>query len=261
MARGRFRTDATGRVATPRVDALSDGDLEHLNQLLPWQSFTLDARGRQLGRPASPTKRHKPQGIPDRRIVELDRRVPLDGLHVLEIGCFEGLHTIALLDHGARVTAVDARIEHVLKTVARLWAFGLQTEVLLCDVELPSARQQLPEVDVTHHVGVLYHLVDPVRHLRDVLGRTRKAVMLDTHYAGDGAATGTYDVEGRNFAFQRVGEGGRADAFAGMYDHAKWLPLETLTGLLSEAGFRAVDVAELREERNGPRALIYAVRQ
>lgn len=255
-----LKCDAEGRIATPRVDVLSDEDVKVLNGLLPWQCFTLDARGRQFGEPASPTKRNSPQRIPDKRIVELNRRVPLAGLHVLEVGCFEAIHTIALANHGARVTAIDSRIENVVKTVVRLWAFGFQADVFQCDVERTEDFARVPEVDVTHHVGVLYHLANPVRHLQETLRRTRKAIMLDTHYALDSEATESYVVDGRRYAYKHYREKGRAAAFAGMYDHAKWLPLSVLTGLLQEAGFTQVDVAELRDERNGPRTLIYATR-
>lgn len=257
----RFETDKEGRVATPRVDMLSDDDVRMLNEMLPWQCFTLDGRGRRFGKPASLIKRNAPQRIPDRRIVELNRRVPLAGLHVLEVGCFEAIHTIALADHGARVTAIDSRIENVLKTVVRLWAFGLAADVFVCDVERAADFDRVPEVDVTHHVGVLYHLADPVTHLRRVMARTRKAIMLDTHYAAEGEAIRRYSVDGRDYGYKHYQEKGRAAAFAGMYDHAKWLPLDTLTSLLKEGGFPRVDVAELRDERNGPRTLIYATRQ
>ena len=36
-----------------------------------------------------------------------------------EVGCFEGIHTIALCQLGAEVVAVDARIENTVKRIAR----------------------------------------------------------------------------------------------------------------------------------------------
>lgn len=255
-----IKCDKEGRVPSPRVEALADVDLEALNELLPWQCFTLDMKGRTFGKPASPLKRNAPQVIPDGRIVELNRRVPLAGLDVLEVGCFEAIHTIALANHGARVTAIDSRIENIVKTITRLWGFGFEANVFQCDVEKAEDFARIPEVDVTHHVGVLYHLADPVRHLRDVLARTRRAIMLDTHYAGEGEATESYEVDGKRYAYKHYREKGRASAFAGMYDHAKWLPIAVLEQLLKEGGFTNVDVAELRDERNGLRTLIYGVR-
>jgi tRNA (mo5U34)-methyltransferase len=241
-------SDSEGRIDTRFVDHLDDEDLEMLNDLLPWRCFTLDSRGRRFGKAASDKKRSTPQIIPDRRIVELDRRLPLAGLDVLEIGCFEGIHTIALGQRGARVTAIDSRIENVVKTIVRTWTFGLHVTAFKCDVERDDDFALVPEVDVCHHVGVLYHLKDPVAHLQRILPRTRKMVMLDTHVAGDDDATRTYEVGGRSYAYRHFTEGGRKDAFSGMYDHAKWLPVEVLTGLLREQGFADVDVAEVHVE-------------
>jgi 2-polyprenyl-3-methyl-5-hydroxy-6-metoxy-1,4-benzoquinol methylase len=253
-------TDSQGRTATKYVDHLSDEDLSRLNDLLPWQCFTLDARGRRFGKQASANKRSTPQQIPDRRIAELNRRFPLNGLSVLEVGCFEGVHTIALAGYGARVIGIDSRIENVAKTMVRTWSFGFNATVFRCDVEQDADLALIPPIDITHHIGVLYHLVEPVSHLKKLLARTRKAIVLDTHYAREEEAHKTYQVDGISYRYKHFKEGGRNEAFAGMYDHAKWLPLETLVAILKENGFANVDVAELRDERNGARALIYASR-
>ncbi len=252
--------EPSSRIPTRFVDHLGDDDLRVLNGLLPWRAFTLDAHGREFGVRASETKRNVPQQIPDRRIVELHRRFPLTGRSVLEIGCFEGIHTIALAQKAREVVAIDSRIENVVKTVVRTWSFGLHVTCFKCDVERDEDFALVPEVDITHHVGVLYHLTDPVGHLAKLLRRTKHALMLDTHVAAPGTATKSYQVGGRTYPYRHFTEGGRADAFSGMYDHAKWLPIDVLTALLREQGFGEVDVAEMREERNGPRTLIFARR-
>ena len=255
-----YPTDALGRTRTLHVDDLDNDELDRLNKLLPWQCFTLDAHGRKFGNAASPTKRNTPQQIPDHRISELNRRVPLAGLEVLEVGCFEGIHTVSLAGYGAKVTGIDSRIENVAKTIVRSWSFGFNPTILKCNVEQDAEFAKLPEVDITVHIGVLYHLVDPVNHLTKLLSRTRSAILLDTHYARVDEATKAYSVNGTMYRYKYYKEGGRQEAFAGMYDHAKWLLLETISGLLEKSGFHKIDVAELRDERNGARALIYAKR-
>jgi hypothetical protein len=65
---------------------------------------------------------------------------------------------------------------------------------------------------------------------------------------------------GKSYPYWRYREGGRADAFSGMYDHAKWLPLATLQEVLRAAGFADIEVAEMRQERNGLRTLLFAQR-
>ena len=252
--------DADLRIPTKYVDHLSDEDLERLNQLLPWRCFTLDGRGRRFGAPASATKRNVAQQIPDRRTPMLDARCPLAGRTVLEVGCFEGVHTIGLAARAGRVVAIDSRIENVVKTIVRTWSFGHHVTAFQCDVEQPDQFALVPTVDVVHHIGVLYHLVDPIAHLQLLLPKTRHLLMLDTHIAAEGEATATYTSGGRSYPYRHYKEGGRADAFAGMYDHAKWLSIEVLTGFLRESGFADVEVAEMRQERNGLRTLLFARR-
>jgi tRNA (mo5U34)-methyltransferase len=255
-----FKGFTQGRVATRHVDPLSDAELQELNGLLRWHCFTVDAHGRRFGRRSGPGKREEPQAVPDPRIVDMDRRFGLDGRTVLEVGCFEGVHTTGLAMHGAQVTAIDSRMENVVKTLVRSTMFGFQPEVFKCDVENEQDRERLPEVDLMHHVGVLYHLVDPVTHLERIAPRVRKGLMLDTHYAEPAEADARYTVGGRDYAYKRYAEGGRQEVFSGMYDHAKWLTLDGLTGLLRELGFNEVDVVERRAERNGPRLRLFAAR-
>lgn len=239
---------------------LCDDDLKRLNNLLPWSCFILDPNGRPFGKPWSSTKRCMPQEIPDYRIVELNRRFPLSEREVLEIGCYEGIHTAALAKLARRVLAADSRIENVVKTIVRCAILGEMPVVFLWNVEegLPSGVDL--SCDVLHHVGVLYHLVDPVRHLYEVLPHVREAVMLDTHIAHEGARLDQYESNGRSFAYMKYKEGGREEPFAGMADHGKWLCEKDLRDLLREAGFSNIEIAERRSERNGPRVLIYASR-
>ncbi len=249
-----------GSVPTPVVDTLSDQDLDMLNRLLPWRCFTVDGRGRRFGDAAWVGKRGRPQTIPDARIVDMDRAFTLAGKHVLEIGCFEGVHTIALCQRAARVLAIDSRIENVVKTTVRCAMFRQRPEVAVCDVENEQELARLPEVDLVHHVGVLYHLKDPVAHLQRLAKGVRQGMLLDTHVAPPATATHTFTSGGRSYRYHRHKEGGKAEVFSGMYDHAKWLLLDDLIALLRSVGFTRVDQIELRDERNGPRVRLHAFR-
>lgn len=248
------------RLATKYVDRLADDDLRELNALLPWKCFTLDANGRRFGDRAWRGKREAPQVIPDARILRMNDRFGLRDKEVLEIGCFEGIHTIALCAICKNVTAIDSRIENVIKTIVRAALFGERPAVFKCDVETAEDWSLLGPVDVVHHVGVLYHLRDPVTHLLRLGKIAREGVMLDSHFATPEQATERYRVDGREFPYKRYGEGGRSDVFSGMYDHAKWLTLEDVRRLLAEASLTRVQIIEERMERNGPRVLLFASR-
>ncbi len=243
----------------PNINGLKDEELAILNSLLPWAAFILDSNGRYFGNAYSSSKRNEPQQIPDRRITELDRRYQLSGKHVLEAGCFEGIHTVGLARHGATVAAFDGRIENVIKTLVRCWAFGLNPTVFYWNLEEDKPQSSNIDCDILHHVGVLYHLMDPIKHLSAVLPSVRQALMLDTHIAPQGAVNNA-SSEGFEYRYTNFNEAGRKPPFAGLGDHAKWLVLDDLTQFLKQSGFGNIDVAEHREERNGPRVLIYAHR-
>jgi 2-polyprenyl-3-methyl-5-hydroxy-6-metoxy-1,4-benzoquinol methylase len=251
---------AEGRTPGRFVDELADADLDRLNELLPWRCFTVDSHGRPFGGVAWRGKRVSPQVIPDPRIERFHERFDLSDKHVLELGCFEGVHTIALCRLAARVTAVDARVENVVKTVVRCAFFDERPRVFPYDVEGESDDDELLRADLCHHVGVLYHLADPVAHLRRLGTWISEGVMLDTHYARANDATDSYSVDAERYRFRRYEESGREDVFSGMRPHSKWLLLDDIVGVLRSAGFDTVEVVETREERNGPRVLLFASR-
>jgi 2-polyprenyl-3-methyl-5-hydroxy-6-metoxy-1,4-benzoquinol methylase len=247
-----------GRTPARFVDRLADTDLDRLNELLPWRCFTVDSRGRPFGGLAWRGKRVTPEQIPDRRIQLFHERFDLSDKHVLEIGCFEGTHTIALCRLAERVTAIDARVENVVKTVVRCAFFDEHPRVFPYDVEGNAADYDLLHADFCHHVGVLYHLTDPVSHLRRLGTWISGGLMLDTHYAREADASEEYEVDGESFRFRHYEELGREDVFSGMQPHSKWLLLDDIAGVLRGVGFDQVDVVETRDERNGPRVLLFA---
>ncbi len=241
------------------VTTMTDAELDALNALLPWGALTADAAGRVVGSSWSDHKRSNVQPLIDERIVEFDRVLPLAGRHLLEVGCFEGIHTIGALTRGARVTGVDSRMENILKTLARLWAYGMSADVRVWDLELGDPPATVPQRwDVLHHIGVLYHLSNPAEHLAIALDRTGAGVLLDTHVATDEAdASESYEALGRTFRYARKDER-PISPFAGMRDHAKWLLIEDLEAICRDRGFTDVRVRNVRDERNGKRVLIWA---
>jgi len=235
------------------VELLSNEDLKRLNELLPWMCFTADTMGRRFGNIAWKGKRETPQIVPDPRIEQMDEAFGLKGRSVLEVGGFEGVHTIALAQYGAEVTAVDSRIENVVKTVVRGNLFGHKPTCFVSDIEKADDMERLPHVDFVHHIGVLYHLKDPVTHLKRLAAHTRSGFLLDTHYAKPYMLNNAYYVDGREYRYFHYREKGRDELFSGMYDHAKWLLLDDLKTLLSDLGFSTFQMLKDEQQRNGPR--------
>lgn len=244
----------------PGIEVLSDAELEELNGLLPWKAFVADSRGRRFGRPASAIKRNKPGIVPDPRIIELDRRFGLSDKVVLEIGCFEGIHTVGLARFAQHVIACDSRLSNVTKAAVRCAMYQVHATLFTWDVEKELPKGQSIDCDVLHHVGVLYHLLDPIAHLEVILPKVRVGLLLDTHYSPDAEATETYMAGGREFAFRRYREKNLTDPFSGMYSFARWLRLPDLVSFLRSQGFSKVEVPKDRAERFGMRCGIYAER-
>jgi hypothetical protein len=192
----------------------------------------------------------------------MTERFPIQDAHVLEFGCFEGIHTAGLCSRAKSVTGIDSRVENAIKTLVRLGFMDLHARIRVADVEsLTESQIQDMKADYGHHVGVLYHLKDPVSHLAVVGHLCPLGLMLDTHYATQEMADRTFSSDGVEYRYHHFKErGGYAGVFSGMYDHAKWLTLEGLERALNRAGYARVEIVEKRDERNGPRCLIFADR-
>ncbi|PUE35478.1 DUF1698 domain-containing protein [Limnohabitans sp. Hippo4] len=234
---------------------LSDLDLAVLNRLLPWKCFTEDSLGRKLGHQAWEGKRSESQEIPDLRIIKLNEIISLANKSVLEVGCFEGVHTIGLLSFTPTVVALDSRIENVTKTLTRCSAYGVFPKTYVLDIDNEEQTTSLPEFDILHHVGVLYHLLDPVTHLNKLLPKIQTAVLLDTHYATEEMANQTNEAGYKYFEYKELGYD---DVFSGMASTSKWLLKTHIFELLTKNGFSSLTVLSDKIERNGPRISLVA---
>ena len=189
----------------------------------------------------------------------MDERFGLAGKHVLEIGCFEGVHTIALCDRAGGVTAIDGRIENVVKTIVRCAMFERRPTVFVCDLERPEPEQERRmRADLCHHMGVLYHLADPVTHLRQLGGWVSGGLMLDTHYATPDDADDSYEVDGRTFRCRSLRRGARGPVLGDARRSRAGSCSTTCSRCSARPASTTVDVVERRDERNGPRLLLFA---
>lgn len=235
---------------------LDDRGLQELNGLLPWFSGTALPDGRIVGRlDARPGKRESVQAVPDKRITRLHEALDLSDKSVLEVGCFEGIHTLGLLQYCPDVTAIDVRPLNVVKTLARLSAHGCSAQVYTVDVEQVAEWRSF---DVVFHCGVLYHLENPVEHLQALLPHCQ-AIYLDTHVAEAGRDQDVATFAGRSYRGYRHAEGGWTDPYSGRGGTAFWLRLADIEEILAAAGF-AVEIWSSRNERNGARVGLLGTR-
>lgn len=238
-----------------RTLEISDRDLGEINALLPWHAATM-LGARLLGRlGVSRGKRTRPDSVPDRRIVWLNERLDLREKSVLEVGCFEGIHTLGLRLFSRDITAIDVRPANVVKTLARLSYHGADAKVFQADVERLGSH--FGHFDLMFHCGVLYHLTRPVEHLFAAAGMC-SFLFLDTHVAPEEDGREELEFRGVGYQGRYQGEGGWSDPFSGKAPRSFWLTEKSLLAALEAAGFSRVEFLERRAERNGPRVALLA---
>lgn len=219
------------------VDTLSDDDLARLNDWLPWESWTPDANGRRVGNAAG---RQYPVG--GKLVTALEREFQgLKDYTVAEFGAYEGAHTIGIARAARKVIAIEGRVRNLTCGTIRTAFYGVgeKVEWRHADVEL----SELPDVDVSFHSGVLYHLTKPEGHLDTVCRKSKAGILLDTHHTGETPA-------------QEKAEHVMSSK-DGLRQLALWLPREAILKILRDH-FKDVRVLSDREEPHGLRFTVVA---
>lgn len=234
-------------MGTP-LDSLSTSELAAVNKRYGWLCGTRDSKGRVLG------NKDKVFDIPDWKVSAAIRHLGLAGKGVVEFGCCEGAHTVALCQAADHVTGLEGRPENVEKTLVRLRLYGQDAHVLRADLE----TELPPAADLFFHSGVLYHLQDPVGHLRRIAPLAPE-LFLDTHYVKTPNGHYRCGVDGQEYPCWLFGETVKHPK-AGLRSFARWLPLDSLLGVLNDL-FSDVEVIRYPQERNGPRVSIVARRK
>jgi len=149
--------------------------------------------------------------------------------------------------------AIDARPEQIRAT-QKSCAGLLNIIFRVADVE----KSEFAIAEAVFHVGLLYHLLDPVAHLKKLCGvESVQAIFLDTHFAPAEQCERTY--QSSTGALVQCSE--RAELVvmprSGVNATSRWLSIDTIMSLLGET-FKGVFILERRIERNGPRATIMA---
>lgn len=175
---------------------------------------------------------------------------------VLELGPFEGYHSILLEKMGVRETiAVEGRADNFRKCARVKEKYGLdRTTYVLQDIEALVSGSSSPEFsgpfDIVFCCGLLYHLPDPAKAL--AWFRLQAPVLfLGTHYveAADIAQYRSptfephrYSSQGRTYNAMLYREGGARDPLSGLSDHSIWVFEADLLQMLRDAGYSKVSV-------------------
>lgn len=158
---------------------------------------------------------------------------------ILELGSFEGGHSVALAHHPGvrRVVAIEARPVNLEKArfIQRVFATeNIQfVEANLETIDLT----QFGRFDAVFCCGLLYHLPKPWG-LLDQIAHVTDNLFLSTHYAQERQADTTlHELHGRMYR-----EYGFGDPLSGMSQESFWPTREDLFAMLRRAGFGSIGV-------------------
>lgn len=108
-----------------------------------------------------------------------------EGKTVLDVGCSTGFYSFYAARLGARALGIDARPEHEDQFWLFHTALGLGPEADYRHVDMENELETLrEEFDLVLSMGVLYHVYDHPRFLRNMFRLTRKVLILDTSCSG-----------------------------------------------------------------------------
>lgn len=234
---------------------LSNQQLQDFQEVVAWQTGMRLPDGRVLGVPG---KRGNITDGLDPRVRIVWERLQPENKSILEFGVLEGNLTAQLAGICQRVVGLEIRPKNIAGALIRLFVHGVgNAQLRLQDVR--DLDDDLGRFDIAFHVGVLYHLPDPVSHLARV-AQIADDLVLCTHYAKETLPLPDTSLTwgGETYRGKVWPEGEWGNAFAGVEPTAVWLYQEDLLRLLRDLGYASVELVEDRQERNGPRLRVLA---
>lgn len=196
---------------------------------------------------------------------------------VLELGPLEGGHTAALLGAGAgTVTAVEANKSAYLRCLVVRDLLGLdRARFLLGDFDkfLQASDRRY---DLLLGSGVLYHMVDPLQTLLDMM-RLSDRIFIWSHFVDRAAMPPgdrrwrpmTGEVTQRTIDGETVtyhvrsyrGTEAKSEFCGGIMSRSIWLDKDEVLALLQRRGFRVETAFDTPDEPAGPSICILARRE
>jgi tRNA (mo5U34)-methyltransferase len=172
----------------------------------------------------------------------------LAGVDCLDIGCHEGFYSLAMARHGLRVQGVDARPENLKR--ARFVAEAMGVPVNYAEARVETLAQDVGRTfDLVLFLGVLYHVEDPMRCLRQVAAVTKELCVIETQVVDEVEGSTEWGSQEWTRPYQGilalVDEGGEFDAGnreTGVTPMATCPSPKALLFMLRQAGFRRAEI-------------------
>jgi ubiquinone/menaquinone biosynthesis C-methylase UbiE len=174
----------------------------------------------------------------------------LRDIECLDIGCHEGFYSLAMARRGVRsVVAVDARPENLNRARFVSEAMGVNNVVYRQGRVETLASDQARTFELTLFLGLLYHVEDPMRCLRQVAAVTGELCVLETQvvdevegYAEWGSREWTRPYQGILAVIDETGEFDAGNRETGVSPMATCPSPKALLFMLKQAGFKRAEI-------------------
>jgi tRNA (mo5U34)-methyltransferase len=176
----------------------------------------------------------------------------LHEIECLDIGCHEGFYSIAMARRGVRsVLGVDAREENLHR--ARFVANAMEVSgIEYRQGQVETLAKDLGRAfELTLFLGLLYHVEDPMRCLRQVAAVTSELCIIETQVADEvegvaewGSRDWTRPYQGILALIDETGEFDAGNRETGVSPVATCPSPKALLFMLKHAGFRRAEILQ-----------------
>ena len=105
------------------------------------------------------------------------------GLRVADLGCLEGGFALALAQRGMDVIGIEARQNNFNKLSLIKEHFALPNLEFRRDDVKNFTRENYGSFDIVLALGILYHLDEPIKWMRQLAAATERVLIVDSHFA------------------------------------------------------------------------------
>jgi ubiquinone/menaquinone biosynthesis C-methylase UbiE len=174
----------------------------------------------------------------------------LRDIECLDIGCHEGFYSLAMARRGVRtVVAIDARPENLNRARFVAEAMDVGNIVFRQGLVETLAADQGRTFELTLFLGLLYHVEDPMRCLRQVAAVTSELCVLETQVVDEvegctewGSRDWTRPYQGILAVIDEAGEFDAGNRETGVSPMATCPSPKALLFMLKQAGFRRAEI-------------------
>jgi ubiquinone/menaquinone biosynthesis C-methylase UbiE len=176
----------------------------------------------------------------------------LADIECLDVGCHEGFYSLAMARRGVkRVLGVDARQENLRRARFVAEATGV-TNVQYREGRVETLAAEIGRTfDLTLFLGLLYHVEDPMRCLRQVAEVTKEMCVIETQvideiagFAEWGSREWTRPYQGVIAVIDEAGEFDAGNRETGVSAMATCPSPKALRYMLARAGFSRIEPIE-----------------